>query len=121
MLFVKVKSSDLIISFTQKLQFLGFLVHEDPIQMSGLHTPDLYGFVAPPHDLTRPDVGHAGRQLSPLEHDVLGHLQGRVLECCQDIKMSELVYQKNNLADAVLMQKSFLGNLQKKDGTEREI
>ena len=89
--------------------------------MSGLNAPDLYGFVAPAHDLPGPDVGHTGGQLAPLEHDVLGHLQGRVLECCQDRKMSELVYQKNNLADVVLMQKSFLGNLQKKDGTEREI
>ena len=89
--------------------------------MSGLNAPDLYGFVAPAHDLPGPDVGHAGGQLAPLEHDVLGHLQGMILECCQDIKMSDLVYQKNNLADVVLMQKSFLGNLQKKDGTEREI
>ena len=72
---IKLESSDLIISLTQKLQFLRFFVHEDPVQMSGLNAPDLYGFVAPAHDLTGPDVGHAGGQFSPLEDDVLGHLE----------------------------------------------
>ena len=80
MLFIKFDYSDLIISLTQKLEFLRFLVHEDPVQMSGLHTPDLYGFVAPAHDLTGPDVGHAGRQFSPLKDDVLGDLGRKNIE-----------------------------------------
>ena len=90
-LMIKSISVDLIISLTQKLQFLRLFVHEDPIQVSGLHAPDLYGFVAPPHDLTGPNVGHAGRQFSPLEHDVLGHLQGNVvrIEKCKDWFMKE--------------------------------
>ena len=43
--------------------------------MSSLHAPDLDGLVAPAHDLPRPDVGHAGGQLPPLQHDVLGDLE----------------------------------------------
>ena len=77
----------LIISLTQKLEFLCLFVHEDAVQVSGLHTPDLYGFVAPAHDLTGPDVGHAGGQLPALENDVLGHLQGRTLKCHEKRKM----------------------------------
>lgn len=69
---------NLIISLAQELELLSFLVHEDSIKVSSLHTPDLYGLVAPAHDLSGPDVGHAGGQLPPLEHDVLGHLAVRV-------------------------------------------
>ena len=65
----------LVVPFTQKFQFLCLLVHEDPIEMSSLHAPDLDGLVAPAHDLPRPDVGHAGGQLPPLQHDVLGDLE----------------------------------------------
>ena len=70
----------LIISLAQELELLSFLVHEDSIKVSSLHTPYLYGLVAPAHDLSGPDVGHAGGQLPPLEDDVLGHLQGRTLK-----------------------------------------
>ena len=65
----------LVVPFTQKFQFLCLLVHEDPIKMSSLYAPDLDGLVAPTHDLPRPDVGHAGGQLPPLQHDVLGDLE----------------------------------------------
>ena len=68
-------ATHLVIPFTQELEFLRLLVHEHPVQVAGLHAPDLYGFVAPAHDLTGPDVGHAGGQFSPLEDDVLGHLE----------------------------------------------
>ena len=40
--------------------------------------PDLDGLVAPAHDLADADVGHAGRQLAPLENYVLAHLHTRV-------------------------------------------
>ena len=52
--------------------------------MSGLNAPDLYGFVAPAHDLPGPDVGHTGGQLAPLEHDVLGHLGGSKI--CRNVR-----------------------------------
>ena len=55
-------------------------MHEDSIKVSSLHTPYLYGLVAPAHDLSGPDVGHAGGQLPPLEHDVLGRLQRNCLK-----------------------------------------
>ena len=50
-------------------------MHEDPVEVAGLHAADLYRLVAPAHDLPGADVGHAGGQLAPLQHDVLGHLQ----------------------------------------------
>ena len=54
-------------------------MHEDSIKVSSLHTHDLYGLVAPAHDLSGPDAGHAGGQLPPLEDDVLGHRQRNCL------------------------------------------
>ena len=65
----------LVVPFTQELEFLCLLVHEDPVEVAGLHAADLYRLVAPAHDLAGADVGHAGGQLAPLQHDVLGHLQ----------------------------------------------
>ena len=67
----------LVISLAQELEFLRLLVHEHPVEVSGLDAPDLDGLVPPAHDLTRADVGHAGRQLAPLQHDVLGDLEIR--------------------------------------------
>ena len=78
----------LVVPFTQKFQFLCLLVHEDPVQVSRLHAPDLDGLVAPAHDLPRPDVGHAGGQLPPLQHDVLGDLEVKFVsdkECFQEL------------------------------------
>ena len=50
-------------------------MHEDPVQVSSFHTPDLDGLVAPAHDLPGPDVGNTGGQLAPLQHDVLCDLE----------------------------------------------
>ena len=50
-------------------------MHEDTVQVAGIHTSDLNGFVPPAHDLPSPDVGDAGGQLPPLEHDVLSDLR----------------------------------------------
>ena len=65
----------LVISLAQELEFLRLLVHEHPVKVAGLHAPDLDGLVPPAHDLPGPDVGHAGGQLAPLQHDVLGDLE----------------------------------------------
>ena len=65
----------LVISLTQELEFLRLLVHEHPVEVSGLDAPDLDGLVPPAHDLPRADVSHAGRQLAPLQDDVLGDLE----------------------------------------------
>lgn len=70
-----ISSPYLVISLAQELEFLRLLVHEHPVQVAGLHAPDLDGLVPPAHDLPGPDVGHAGRQLAPLQHDVLGDLE----------------------------------------------
>ena len=67
--------SYLVISLTQELEFLSFLMHEHSVQVSSLHAPDLNGFVAPAHDLPGPDVSNTGGQLSPLQHNILGHLE----------------------------------------------
>ena len=65
----------LVISLAEELEFLRLLVHEHPVKVAGLDAPDLDGLVPPAHDLPGPDVGHAGRQLAPLQHDVLGDLE----------------------------------------------
>ncbi len=49
--------SHLVISFTKELESLGPLVHEDAIQMTGLHRADLYGLLSPTHDLVGTNVG----------------------------------------------------------------
>lgn len=49
--------SHLVISFTEELESLSSLVHEDAVQVTGLHRADLDGFLAPTHDLVRPNVG----------------------------------------------------------------
>ena len=48
--------SHLVISFTEELKSLGSLVHEDAVQMAGLHRADLYGLLTPTHDLVRTNV-----------------------------------------------------------------
>ena len=48
--------SHLVISFTEELESLGSLVHEDTIQVASLHRPDLYGLLPPTHDLVGTDV-----------------------------------------------------------------
>lgn len=48
----------LVISFTEELESLGSLVHEDAVQMSSLHRADLYGLLPPTHDLVGTNVGH---------------------------------------------------------------
>ena len=65
---------DFVVAFAQELELLRFLVHEDPVEVSRLDRPDLDGLVAPAHDLAGADVGHRRRQLTPLQHDVLGDL-----------------------------------------------
>ena len=86
--------SHLVISLTKELQLLRLFVHEHPVEVTSLNTPgrrnhrhslsqafreeskpDLDGLVAPAHDLASANVGHAGRQHAPLQHDVLRHLQ----------------------------------------------
>lgn len=49
--------SHLVISFTEELESLSSLVHEDAVQVTGLHRADLDGLLAPTHDLVRPNVG----------------------------------------------------------------
>ena len=66
---------DLVVAFAQKLELLCLLVHKDTVEVARLHGPDLDRLVAPSHDLPGPYVGHGGRQLSPLQHDVLGNLK----------------------------------------------
>lgn len=48
----------LVISFTEELKSLGSLVHEDAVQMAGLHRADLYGLLTPTHDLVGTNVSH---------------------------------------------------------------
>lgn len=48
----------LVISFTEELESLGPLVHEDAVQMTSLHRADLYGLLSPTHDLVGTNVGH---------------------------------------------------------------
>lgn len=48
----------LVISFTEELESLSSLVHEDAVQVTGLHRADLDGLLTPTHDLVRPNVGH---------------------------------------------------------------
>lgn len=43
--------SHLVISFTEELESLGSLVHEDTVQVTRLHGADLYGLLTPAHDL----------------------------------------------------------------------
>lgn len=50
-------TTDLVVPLTEKFQPLGSLVHEDSIQMTRLHRPDLYGFLTPAHNLIRMDIG----------------------------------------------------------------
>lgn len=49
--------SHLVVSFTEELESLSSLVHEDAVQVTGLHRADLDGLLAPTHDLVRPNVG----------------------------------------------------------------
>lgn len=49
--------SHLVISFTEELESLSSLVHEDAVQVTGLHRADLDGLLTPTHDLVRPNVG----------------------------------------------------------------
>ena len=48
--------SHLVISFTEELESLGSLVHEDAIQMSSFNRTDLYGLLPPTHDLVGTNV-----------------------------------------------------------------
>lgn len=50
-------------------------MHKHPVQVARLNTPDLDGLVPPAHDLPRAYVRHAGGQLPPLQHYLLGYLQ----------------------------------------------
>ena len=52
-------------------------MHKHTVQMSSFHVANLDGLVAPAHNLTDADEGHAGRHLAPLQHHVLEHLLGR--------------------------------------------
>ena len=65
---------DLVVALAQKLELLRLLVHEDAVEVAGLHRPDLDGLVAPSHDLPGANVRHGGRQLSPLQDNVFGNL-----------------------------------------------
>ena len=42
---------DFVISFTEKLELLCLLMHEDTVQMPRLHIANLNGFVTPSHNL----------------------------------------------------------------------
>ena len=44
------------------------------LQTRKISKPDFNGLVAPPHDLPGANVGDAGGQLAPLQHNVLRHL-----------------------------------------------
>lgn len=46
-------SMNLVVALAQKLEFLGFLVHKDAVQMACVDGADLDGLVAPAHDLVR--------------------------------------------------------------------
>lgn len=48
--------SYLIISLTEELQPLSSFVHEDAIEVAGLHRSDLNGLLSPSHDLVGADV-----------------------------------------------------------------
>ena len=63
-----------VVPLAEELQLLSLLMHEHSVQMSSLYGSNLDGLVAPAHDLSRADVGHGGRQLSPLQDDVLTDL-----------------------------------------------
>ena len=64
----------LVVTFAEEFQPLGFLVHKHTVQMSSFHIANLNGLVAPAHNLTDANEGHAGRHLTPLQHHVLEHL-----------------------------------------------
>ena len=72
------RKKDLVVAFTQKLELLDSFVHENAVQLTGLHIPDLNGLVAPAHDLSIRYVGDRGRQLAPLQHNVLDEVTVRV-------------------------------------------
>lgn len=64
----------LVVALAKELESLGFLVHEDTIQVTSLHVTDLDGLVAPAHYLADADEGHTRWHLAPLQHHVLQHL-----------------------------------------------
>jgi len=58
----------LIVTFTEELEPLSLLVHEDTVEMTALHASDLYRLVTPAHNLSRTDVRDARRHLAPLKN-----------------------------------------------------
>lgn len=49
--------SYLVVPLTEEFEPLSSLVHKDSIQMTRLHRANLYGFLTPPHNLIRMDIG----------------------------------------------------------------
>lgn len=54
--------SYLVVSFTQELESLGSLVHEDAVQVAGLYRADLDGLLSPSHNLVGPNVSCKERE-----------------------------------------------------------
>lgn len=63
---------DLVIPFTQELEFLGLFVHENSFKVPCVGWPQLNGLFSPTHHLVRLKVGDWCRHLSPLQHRILG-------------------------------------------------
>lgn len=58
----------LIVTFTEELEPLSLLVHEDTVEMTTLHASDFYRLITPAHNLSRTDIRDARRHLAPLKN-----------------------------------------------------
>lgn len=65
---IAVSHTHLIVTFTEELEPLSFLVHKNTIEMTVIHTSNLDCLVAPTHNLSRTNVCDARRHLAPLKN-----------------------------------------------------